>query len=481
MSDPSTPGEKTDTDTDRAPLAVLGVAQGRGGAVAAGTAILSARETRDAAGDVTPAAYDDDTTAAEGVADNPEVERLEMHSEEPGASIPEPDHSDPGQDLDPESDEEEHGSLAGRVLMMLVVFILGGVAFIWAAPRVAPMLPAGMAPVAEWLQPATGVAEEEVAALAERVEARFDALEPGLPAAEVDARIDDAIGRIGEAFGGQVADLSDRLEATDSADIEERLARIETQIEGLSAEMTVLRRDLTGLADSTADLPEETDARMTAFTAQVEGLQAEVESLAGRAGELSQRIDEVAATARRQIAEAQAIAEEAEAAAAEQVADATEMAGLNALRAALASGAPYEDLLAPLAENGAVPAALSAPAATGIATQAELEQRFAAIAHDAIRAEILATAGDGAFARARAEVRARTVGRSLVPIEGDDADAVLSRMEAALGDGDLDSVLAISEQLSPASADVLSAWLDAVAQRAAALGAFESISARSGG
>jgi hypothetical protein len=396
----------------------------------------------------------------------------------------EPHHDD----YDDHHEEHERRSFAAQMLTLIVVFLAGGAFFIWAAPQVAPRLPQGMAPVAQWLTPGAAEMDERIAQLEIRITNEMESIEPGLPADEVDARIttavEDGLERLRAELTAQIGDMSDQVAAADSGEIEARLATLETQASGLFGELNSLRTDLTGLESTAAELPEETAEQVAAFdaamTAQVAGLRAELETLAGRQGAMSQRIDEVAASAARQIADAEAQIAEAEAAAEAQVADAAVVAELNAVSAALASGAAYRAPLDALSGQADVPDTLARSAGSGVARLATLQAQFGDLAHEAIRQSIVATAGDSPFARARAELRARTVGRSLVEIDGATPDAILSRMEARLNEGNLDAVLAEAETLPDVARNVINDWLSAVAARRDALAGFDALAAELG-
>ena len=54
------------------------------------------------------------------------------------------------------------GRCAARALTLLVLLLAGAGLGIWAAPKLAPLLPSGMAPVADWLTPGRPEAEAEI-------------------------------------------------------------------------------------------------------------------------------------------------------------------------------------------------------------------------------------------------------------------------------------------------------------------------------
>ena len=65
--------------------------------------------------------------------------------------------------------------------------------------------------------------------------------------------------------------------------------------------------------------------------------------------------------------------------------------------------------------------------------------------------------------------------RSLLPREGDDPDAVLSRIEAAVGEGRLSDALAEIELLPDVAKDKLSDWAAQATRRNEAVAAAEAL------
>ncbi|WP_146590353.1 COG4223 family protein [Puniceibacterium confluentis] len=168
----------------------------------------------------------------------------------------------------------------------------------------------------------------------------------------------------------------------------------------------------------------------------------------------------------------------AEAVAAEQSAEA--QASLAKVRAALAelttsleSGAPFEQPLATIRTNSDVdiPPALSSVAGEGVPTMAELGAEYP----DAARAALAAARAEAAPAEGTNHVlnffRDQVGARSVTPREGSDADAVLSRAEAALTSGDLAATLAEVRTLSGSAQSAMADWMARAEARVSAQGA----------
>lgn len=147
-------------------------------------------------------------------------------------------------------------------------------------------------------------------------------------------------------------------------------------------------------------------------------------------------------------------------------------AALAQLKNAVELGEPFQPILDALDDAGVdIPVILSANAETGLPSQFGLVQEFPAAARAALNAAVNAEADAGTTGKLSAFLRTQLGTRSLAPREGSDPDAVLSRAEAALGQGDLAQSIAEIGNLPPAGQNEMSGWLQMADTRLAALNA----------
>ncbi len=360
----------------------------------------------------------------------------ERHPEIAAEATPVVEEAAPAeQGYDDGHDEDRGWSFPARALAFLLVLLGGAAVGVWAAPKLAPRLPAGMAPVAAWLTPGRAEAEAEIAALQARLDGEVAALNDRIAALPDAAALQgEAAGLVSTArteLGGEIDALRAAMAQAAGGDTTERVGRLETAVEGATAELASLKAQI---ASGAASLSDDAAAGIDTYRAELDGLKAEVGRLSGAVSGLGGRLDEVAASAEARVSEAQAQAAQVEETATAQRDLSAAQADLAQIRAALASGAPFEAPLDSLASNAGVspPAGLAAAAASGVATPAALRTSFGDAAHEAIRASIAAGAGEGLVARSRAFLEAQVASRSLTPQEGATPDAVLSRVEDAL-------------------------------------------------
>ena len=383
-----------------------------------------------------------------------------------------------------EHHEERGASLSSRILTWLAVLVLGAVLAIWGGPRLAPLLPQWASPVVPYLLPGGDAAREEVAELRTDLETRLADINQPLDEEAIRSisaeAAQSAVAGLEAETADRIAALQDSVAASDSGDIEARLARVETQIDGLTAQLESMSKSLQMVGENGESLNENAVAQLAANEAALDGLKAELESLAARSGELSQRIDDVEAAATRRVAEAEAEAEKVAEAARNEQASAMYEANVAALGEAVAKGAPFADLIGVLQENPEVnvPEVLSNSAADGVATLDQLTEEFGPLAHEAIKVSMKAESEAGTVGRLGSFVKSQFATRSLEPVEGDSTDAVLSRMTGALNGGDLTVVLSEAEGLNDAAKGVLSAWIARVQERADVLAAIDAMVAK---
>lgn len=244
-------------------------------------------------------------------------------------------------------------------------------------------------------------------------------------------------------FSEALAGLDARL-----GEVEDGLSSATARLEGLAARLdTIETRPAVIAPDASAALEQQLREFRAELDAVTAAARAEVEAAQARAAEIEQEAQKAAELAARQ-------------------------AALTELRAALESGAPFAGVLERLPD---APKALTAVAGEGVATLAELQQAFPDAARRALQSVQDVPENASWSDRATAFLRRHTNARSLSPREGDDPDAVLSRVEAALRAGKLGTAIAEAEALPAPAVSALEEWLDRARARHAAVTAAESL------
>lgn len=276
------------------------------------------------------------------------------------------------------------------------------------------------------------------------------------------------------SLGGKVSDgtapLVDRIDALQIAteDTDERLAALEDRPEPQAEVAPATQKALT-------DLGSRLDEGLATVNDTLAATRNDQEALRGTVTELAGRVDALESGLESRLSEVSEVRESAEAAESR----ARRQAALADIQAALTSGAPYQEPVSTLGAESTdeIPQALTAAAPDGVPTLAELQDRFPDAARDALGSSIKATAGSDPVSRFGAFLRTQTGARSLSARDGDDPDAVLSRAQDAMNQGQLETALAELEALPEEGRAAMSDWLTDAEGRLAVVNAFDDYSA----
>ncbi|MCK0102893.1 hypothetical protein [Pseudohalocynthiibacter sp. F2068] len=283
------------------------------------------------------------------------------------------------------------------------------------------------------------------------------------PSADIEAALDAQTARFSEIENAVAAALDDSA-------IMSQISNLQATVEAEQAATTQ------GLDDLTSKLAE-IDVRLTeveklpvsgstASSAAVAAYERELQALREMFEAQSAEIQTIASTAAAQVESAERLAKEA-----------AVQAAVSRIEAALDSGGPFAEALNDLKSVGniEIPAELGAVATAGAPTQMGLQEQFPDAARAALQASIQLGVEDGTTSRLTAFLRTQLGARSLEPREGDDADAILSRAEAALRDGDIETSLSEIAALPNVGQDALANWVANAMARQSALAAVEKL------
>ena len=273
-----------------------------------------------------------------------------------------------------------------------------------------------------------------------------------------------------------IRNLDDRLAALETrpddgaalqqalAVLEARLADLETTIAATDTGQTgtpsaALQTQTTELAATVGGL----DDRLAALEARPEdgaALQQALATLEARLAGIEKRL-----------AAMETAAETTDAGQTATATAALRRAAILRITSALDSGTGFADALNDLEHSGVtdIPQVLTAMAPGGVATTTALLDGFPDAARAAIAAETEQAVAAGTMTRLGGFFRRQIGVRSLEPRDGDDADAVLSRAEAAVRAGNLAAGLEELHALSPAAAVAMGGWIARAETRQAAV------------
>ncbi len=368
-------------------------------------------------------------------------------------------------------------TVSGKVLAALLAFVAVAVLTLWAAPRVARVLPSGLEPVAALLTPGQSEAVARIDSLETDVRGRLAGIDERLTA------IENSTGQLVSAAEAtlmlsgyddfvefRIDDVRRVLSADRNDGLAIRIDSVESRLDALVSDLSILRElvEVGGGTEPTA-VSTEVLGRIAGYQSELIRLENDMVNVTSRQEAAMKRIDEVASRLD-DLANTLATLNSGTSGVA-----LARLSELDDIRSALASGDAFSHAVNSLAARPdiAIPPALSDIASSGTPPLAELRRGFPEAAYGAVQASVMAETGDGWAERSIAFLRSLVVTRSLEPREGDDVDAVLSRMEAQLEAGDLDAVLSEGRALPEAASGSMADWLADVRRLNAALAALD--------
>ncbi len=284
----------------------------------------------------------------------------------------------------------------------------------------------------------------------------------------LETQLTGAIGQV-DALKTQVLELSQRL---DSAKLADRIAALEKA----PAPKPQAVVDTSALEARIAAL-EARPAGASADPAAMAQLRTEIDALkAGGAATVSPAVQ---ASLDAKVKETEARLATIEETAKANAATAISRAAVRQIAAALDSGTPYGAALADLAGTH-LPAVLTDHAGTGLPTLQSLQSGFPDASRAALDAALRANMGATWTERVTNFLRSQTGARTLIPREGSDPDAVLSRAEDATAKGDLATALKEIVALPPEGLAALTDWQARAQLRLDAEAAVQALMAKAG-
>ena len=379
--------------------------------------------------------------------------------------------------LEPEvigEQDEPRPSLAARALRGLLLVSIGIIVALWGAPKLAPVLPAGLGPVAEFLMPGQSDAKASVAALRTELDQKLANV---LKSTGIDqTAINKSISAYAVTQAEEIEIIKDALFSIQSQDIETRIALLESRFKGLSAEISaVTERVLLQIPKNDAILSEAAATELSGYSAALEKLKSQVSELSVTNSILSQKIEEASKASSRRI-------KEAEKEATKQVVSTAIKKNLADVAIALDRGGPFKaslDALA-LATGVKIPESLAIIAVNGTTSWLTLRNGFSDVAHKALRADIQAKADDGSISKLGAFFKTQVGTRSLERKEGTETDAILSRVEDDLLNRRLDAALIEANSLPSSVKSAISVWVAKLGALSAAHSDFKDFSSAVG-
>ena len=287
--------------------------------------------------------------------------------------------------------------------------------------------------------------------------ARSDSADPSLAIDELRNEIEARLSALAATAFEDATDWTPQIDALDA------------KLSNLEGTFSSLREELLTASSENGEVSTE------AVQLEIAALRTELANTKSANAELQSAISSLEADVSRQLETAADSVANLGVVNTEAITEADRKRAIAQLGLALQSGYSFADELAVAQSFGVAVSPALQNAQAGIATLPELIERFEILAHEAIRASAQNGNDGSVVSRVQSFFQSQISVRALEAQEGDDTNAILSRMNAALRIASLDDVLAEAGGLDESAARVFADWLMQVSNRRDALAAFQQL------
>ncbi|MCA8880252.1 MAG: hypothetical protein KDA73_09905 [Rhodobacteraceae bacterium] len=271
--------------------------------------------------------------------------------------------------------------------------------------------------------------------------------------------VESQISAIGDQVKTQMGDVAGRID-TVASDLQSKLSGLDDQIGSVETQLSEFGDRLTAVEKRPlVESSETAKAAFSAYERELENLKTALAQQKESNDTLAKQMSDSAAAAKSEVEAAASRAAELQQQAESQTQQAAAREALASLDAAIERGVGYQTILDKLAPLGDIPQVLTDHAADGVPSLADLQASFVPAARAALDASIKETVSDEPLGRVEAFLRSQAGMRSLAPREGDDPDAILSRAEAAVRAGELQTAIDEIGKLPETGQTAMADWV----------------------
>ncbi len=194
------------------------------------------------------------------------------------------------------------GTVSGKFLVVIAVFVTAAVLTLWAAPRIARVLPSGLEPVAVWLSPGQGEATARIDSLERDIRDQLTGIEDRLAAIEdstgqlvSDAEIALMLSGYDDFVGSRLESVRDRLSAERNDDLATRIDSVESRLDVIVSDQSILRElvEVGGGPESSAVSPEFL-GRIAGYQIELTGLRNDLADVVSGQADAMNRVEDLA-------------------------------------------------------------------------------------------------------------------------------------------------------------------------------------------
>ena len=332
---------------------------------------------------------------------------------------------------------------------MIIIFslICGGIITLSFSTKISALLPSGMAPLARFLSPSEALAIERIQIYKLETDNRLNKIE-NIKHPNVDLKIKE----LRDEISNDIAQISKELTEIDNSKIENRLNELEKKITNTLTLVDEL------VFNSSKNVIINDSPLNKNYDLIIKKLRSEITFLSNQQNLLIEQFNTLKNANLNTFKK-----------------NSKDLNDFDKIKEALNFGGPYKLALEEISKKEIQIPKVLLDNSEGVVTMNYLKTNFPTVAHASLKASLKQTDESGLGGKLLGFLKSQVTVRSLDAQEGNSINAILSRMQVALNNGDLSEVIRQSSDLNGAAKSEIKDWLSLAVKRQETVDAFSEM------
>ena len=345
------------------------------------------------------------------------------------------------------ADLKSNNNILKYSIIIIFSLICGGIITLSFSTKISALLPSGMAPLARFLSPSEALAIERIQIYKLETDNRLNKIE-NIKHPNVDLKIKE----LRDEISNDIAQISKELTEIDNSKIENRLSELEKKITNALTLVDEL------VFNSSKNVIINDSPLNKNYDLIIKKLRSEITFLSNQQNFLIEQFNTLKNANLNTFKK-----------------NSKDLNDFDKIKEALNFGGPYKLALEEISKKEIQIPKVLLDNSEGVVTMNYLKTNFPTVAHASLKASLKQTDESGLGGKLLGFLKSQVTVRSLDAQEGNSINAILSRMQVALNNGDLSEAIRQSSDLNGAAKSEIKDWLSLAVKRQETVDAFSEM------
>ena len=345
------------------------------------------------------------------------------------------------------ADLKSNNNILKYSIIIIFSLICGGIITLSFSTKISALLPSGMAPLARFLSPSEALAIERIQIYKLETDNRLNKIE-NIKHPNIDLKIKE----LRDEISNDIAQISKELTEIDNSKIENRLSELEKKITNTLTLVDEL------VFNSSKNVIINDSPLNKNYDLIIKKLRSEITFLSNQQNLLIEQFNTLKNANLNTFKK-----------------NSKDLNDFDKIKEALNFGGPYKLALEEISKKEIQIPKVLLDNSEGVVTMNYLKTNFPTVAHASLKASLKQTDESGLGGKLLGFLKSQVTVRSLDAQEGNSINAILSRMQVALNNGDLSEAIRQSSDLNGAAKSEIKDWLSLAVKRQETVDAFSEM------